>query len=143
MSTRDLQKIVQALPQYGEQVDKLSTHVEVCLSKQFIYVVANRFLIKNKKISAGWENKQNNKGHGTSGSGAAGTRSCLWGRRCQGRYQLSQDKSGAKLRRFKKKSNYLVTLFDTRILLSAGHKPGKQVTAIDDLCNSVPREVRR
>ncbi|WZZ84215.1 hypothetical protein YC2023_104787 [Brassica napus] len=29
LSTRDLQKIVQALPQYGEQVDKLSTHVEI------------------------------------------------------------------------------------------------------------------
>ncbi|XP_010523082.1 PREDICTED: protein transport Sec1a [Tarenaya hassleriana] len=29
LSTRDLQKIVQALPQYGEQVDKLSTHVEL------------------------------------------------------------------------------------------------------------------
>ncbi|XP_030552014.1 protein transport Sec1a-like [Rhodamnia argentea] len=29
LSTRDLQKIVQALPQYGEQVDKLSLHVEI------------------------------------------------------------------------------------------------------------------
>lgn len=29
ISTRDLQKIVQALPQYGEQVEKISTHVEV------------------------------------------------------------------------------------------------------------------
>ncbi|GAV60235.1 Sec1 domain-containing protein [Cephalotus follicularis] len=29
ISTRDLQKIVQALPQYGEQVDKLSLHIEV------------------------------------------------------------------------------------------------------------------
>lgn len=46
MSTRDLQKIVQALPQYGEQVDKLSTHVEVCLSEQFIYVV---FEVSNQK----------------------------------------------------------------------------------------------
>lgn len=32
LSTRDLQKIVQALPQYSEQVDKLSLHVEVCSS---------------------------------------------------------------------------------------------------------------
>ncbi|ESR58503.1 protein transport Sec1a [Citrus sinensis] len=29
LSTRDLQKIVQALPQYSEQVDKLSLHVEI------------------------------------------------------------------------------------------------------------------
>ncbi|XP_056173579.1 protein transport Sec1a-like isoform X2 [Syzygium oleosum] len=29
LTTRDLQKIVQALPQYGEQVDKLSLHVEI------------------------------------------------------------------------------------------------------------------
>ncbi|KAF5732954.1 protein transport Sec1a [Tripterygium wilfordii] len=29
LSTRDLQKIVQALPKYGEQVDKLSLHVEI------------------------------------------------------------------------------------------------------------------
>ncbi|KAH1248995.1 SNARE-interacting protein KEULE [Glycine max] len=29
MSTRDLQKMVQALPQYSEQIDKLSLHVEV------------------------------------------------------------------------------------------------------------------
>lgn len=29
MSTRDLQKMVQALPQYSEQMDKLSLHVEV------------------------------------------------------------------------------------------------------------------
>lgn len=29
LSTRDLQKIVQALPQYGEQVEKLSIHIEI------------------------------------------------------------------------------------------------------------------
>lgn len=29
MSTRDIQKMVQALPQYSEQIDKLSLHVEV------------------------------------------------------------------------------------------------------------------
>ncbi|RDX64688.1 SNARE-interacting protein KEULE [Mucuna pruriens] len=29
MSTRDLQKMVQALPQYSEQIDKLSLHVEI------------------------------------------------------------------------------------------------------------------
>jgi len=31
MSTRDIQKMVQALPQYSEQVDKLSLHIEVVL----------------------------------------------------------------------------------------------------------------
>ncbi|KAL5066808.1 hypothetical protein RYX36_017695 [Vicia faba] len=31
MSTRDLQKMVQALPQYSEQIDKLSLHVEIYL----------------------------------------------------------------------------------------------------------------
>jgi hypothetical protein len=29
LSTRDLQKMVQALPQYNDQIDKLSLHVEV------------------------------------------------------------------------------------------------------------------
>lgn len=29
LSTRDLQKMVQALPQYSDQIDKLSLHVEV------------------------------------------------------------------------------------------------------------------
>jgi hypothetical protein len=29
VSTRDLQKMVQALPQYSDQIDKLSLHVEV------------------------------------------------------------------------------------------------------------------
>lgn len=29
LSTRDLQKMVQALPQYSEQIEKLSLHVEV------------------------------------------------------------------------------------------------------------------
>jgi hypothetical protein len=29
VSTRDLQKIVQALPQYSEQVEKLTLHIEV------------------------------------------------------------------------------------------------------------------
>lgn len=31
LSTRDLQKMVQALPQYNEQMEKLSLHVEVGL----------------------------------------------------------------------------------------------------------------
>ncbi|KAA3469037.1 SNARE-interacting protein KEULE [Gossypium australe] len=31
ISTRDLQKMVQALPQYSEQIEKLSLHVEVCM----------------------------------------------------------------------------------------------------------------
>lgn len=29
LSTRDLQKVVQALPQYSEKIEKLSLHVEV------------------------------------------------------------------------------------------------------------------
>ena len=29
LSTRDLQKMVEALPQYSDQIDKLSLHVEV------------------------------------------------------------------------------------------------------------------
>lgn len=29
LSTRDLQKMVQALPQYSEQIEKLSLHVDV------------------------------------------------------------------------------------------------------------------
>lgn len=32
LSTRDLQKMVQALPQYSDQIDKLSLHVEVSTS---------------------------------------------------------------------------------------------------------------
>ncbi|XP_030949746.1 SNARE-interacting protein KEULE-like isoform X1 [Quercus lobata] len=36
LSTRDLQKMVQALPQYSEQIDKLSLHVEVSI---FVYVI--------------------------------------------------------------------------------------------------------
>lgn len=32
ISTRDLQKMVQALPQYTEQVEKITLHVEVCFS---------------------------------------------------------------------------------------------------------------
>ena len=35
LSTRELQKMVQALPQYSEQIDKLSLHVEVSV---FVYV---------------------------------------------------------------------------------------------------------
>lgn len=31
LSTRDLQKMVQALPQYSEQIEKLSLHVDVSL----------------------------------------------------------------------------------------------------------------
>lgn len=42
LSTRDLQKIVQALPQYGEQVDKLSTHVEVCFFSTTKKKISNR-----------------------------------------------------------------------------------------------------
>lgn len=30
LSTRDMQKIVQSLPKYNEQVEKISLHVEVC-----------------------------------------------------------------------------------------------------------------
>lgn len=33
LSTRDLQKMVQALPQYSEQIEKLSLHVDVSLLK--------------------------------------------------------------------------------------------------------------
>lgn len=33
MSTKDLQKMVQALPQYTEQMDRLSVHVEVRIHK--------------------------------------------------------------------------------------------------------------
>lgn len=61
MSTRDLQKIVQALPQYGEQVDKLSTHVEVCLTIKLyqisINVVANSFFFLNQIQLAGKINR--------------------------------------------------------------------------------------
>lgn len=31
LSTRELQKMVQALPQYSEQIEKLSLHVDVSL----------------------------------------------------------------------------------------------------------------
>lgn len=37
LSTRDLQKIVQALPQYSDQIDKLSLHVEVMFAKLWIF----------------------------------------------------------------------------------------------------------
>lgn len=64
MSTRDLQKIVQALPQYGEQVDKLSTHVEVCLTiklsqNSMLDVVADSFffLLYNQIQLAGKINR--------------------------------------------------------------------------------------
>lgn len=42
LSTRDLQKMVQALPQYSEQIDKLSLHVEVSLlyKNQMSYVTS-------------------------------------------------------------------------------------------------------
>lgn len=48
LSTRDLQKMVQALPQYSEQIDKLSLHVEVsfCTSKNFI-ILENFLPMKN------------------------------------------------------------------------------------------------
>ena len=36
ISTRDLQKIVQALPQYSEQVEKLTLHIEVDCCSQII-----------------------------------------------------------------------------------------------------------
>lgn len=32
LSTRDMQKLVQALPQYSEQMEKLTLHVEVCFN---------------------------------------------------------------------------------------------------------------
>jgi syntaxin-binding protein 1 len=37
ISTRDLQKIVQALPQYSDQVEKLTLHIEVdhCCRKTY------------------------------------------------------------------------------------------------------------
>ena len=38
LSTRDLQKMVQALPQYSEQVDKLSLHVDVSSPACFLFV---------------------------------------------------------------------------------------------------------
>jgi len=37
LSTRDLQQMVQALPQYSEQIDKISLHVEV----SFLLLAAN------------------------------------------------------------------------------------------------------
>lgn len=43
LSTRDLQKMVQALPQYSDQIDKLSLHVEVGFilsTKNFKFTVA-------------------------------------------------------------------------------------------------------
>lgn len=47
LSTRDLQKMVQALPQYSEQIDKLSLHVEVSfpMSKNFL-ILENFLLVK-------------------------------------------------------------------------------------------------
>jgi len=36
ISTRDLQKIVQALPQYSDQVEKLTLHIEVDYCSQRI-----------------------------------------------------------------------------------------------------------
>lgn len=38
VSTRDLQKIVQALPQYSEQVEKLTLHIEVDGYFQIVYL---------------------------------------------------------------------------------------------------------
>jgi hypothetical protein len=43
LSTRDLQKMVQALPQYSDQIDKLSLHVEVgfiLFATNFKFIVA-------------------------------------------------------------------------------------------------------
>ncbi|KAF5466969.1 hypothetical protein F2P56_016846 [Juglans regia] len=46
LSTRDLQKMVQALPQYTEQVEKISLHVELArLSREDMKVVNNMQLI--------------------------------------------------------------------------------------------------
>jgi len=41
VSTRDLQKIVQALPQYSEQVEKLTLHIEVddCFNNICLHVL--------------------------------------------------------------------------------------------------------
>jgi syntaxin-binding protein 1 len=39
ISTRDLQKIVQALPQYSDQVEKLTLHIEVGDCCHRIYVL--------------------------------------------------------------------------------------------------------
>ena len=43
LSTRELQKMVQALPQYSEQIDKLSLHVEVSfLSEKSFHLLLQR-----------------------------------------------------------------------------------------------------
>lgn len=52
LSTRDLQKMVQALPQYTEQVDKISLHVEVSLllSASYFLVECNMWCLFQREI---------------------------------------------------------------------------------------------
>lgn len=55
VSTRDLQKIVQALPQYSEQVEKLTLHIEVhdCfrrMSSYMIYVIMFNIVFTSHKL---------------------------------------------------------------------------------------------
>lgn len=45
LSTRDLQKMVQALPQYNEQMERLSTHVAVVYQLKLLKIITfNLFL---------------------------------------------------------------------------------------------------
>lgn len=48
MSTRELRNIVEALPEYNEQYDKLSLHVDV--SPHYTHKFYNTFLSSNKVI---------------------------------------------------------------------------------------------
>lgn len=45
LSTRDLQKMVQALPQYTEQMEKISLHVEVGFDLIMLWYVYLLFLV--------------------------------------------------------------------------------------------------
>ena len=47
VSTTDLQKIVQALPQYGEQVEKLTLHIEVndCFRNICIHILCSPYFV--------------------------------------------------------------------------------------------------
>lgn len=52
MSTKDLQKMVQALPQYSDQIEKLSLHVEVSSAFTkfpYIYLILNICMKKKKE----------------------------------------------------------------------------------------------
>lgn len=50
LSTRDLQKMVQALPQYSEQIEKLSLHVDV--SGPLVTAAAIGVLSLNHSVNA-------------------------------------------------------------------------------------------